>query len=188
VEQDLLKFVTASAARWMRLAQSVANGSKTFQQLEKIVQLQPNAQMLSRAHLSGHIFQKVEPFYQDFREVKVVYQLVGPFVAALRFFNMRQRDPIDELHQFIEQHIVSNWETTVMTRGKANIETINELLGWDTRAKECIRSMEFIGSLVTDEEHSPLIDWLKGKTDQDMEGIGKILQGALLEAYGTFPL
>lgn len=45
--------------------------------------------------------------------------------------------------------------------------------------------MKFISSLVTDQDRSPLIDWLRQKTEQEMEAMGKILQGALLEAYGN---
>ena len=45
--------------------------------------------------------------------------------------------------------------------------------------------MEFISSLVTDDNGgSPLIDWLRTKKEKDMEAMGKILQGTLLEAYG----
>ena len=45
--------------------------------------------------------------------------------------------------------------------------------------------MQFVSSLVTDGNRSPLIEWLREKNEKDMEAMGKILQGALLVAYGN---
>jgi hypothetical protein len=46
--------------------------------------------------------------------------------------------------------------------------------------------MEFVSSLVTtDDNRSPVIEWLRKKTETDMDAMGKLLQGNLLEAYGT---
>jgi hypothetical protein len=47
--------------------------------------------------------------------------------------------------------------------------------------------MKFVSSLTTTKENrSPLIEWLREKDEKDMEAMGKILQGTLLEAYGNF--
>ena len=49
--------------------------------------------------------------------------------------------------------------------------------------------MRFLSSLVTEEDQSsPLIDWLRKKSEKEMEAMGKVLQGTLLEAYGTSAL
>jgi hypothetical protein len=45
---------------------------------------------------------------------------------------------------------------------------------------------KFVGSLTTKKENrSPLIEWLREKDEKDMEVMGKILQGTLLEVYGN---
>ena len=54
------------------------------------------------------------------------------------------------------------------------------------RRPETVNPMKFVSSLVTDQDRSPLIEWLRKKSEQEMEAMGKILQGALLEAYGNF--
>ena len=65
------------------------------------------------------------------------------------------------------------------------IETLKVDLQIDSERPESRKPMEFISSLVTDENGgSPLIDWLRNKKEKDMEAMGKILQGTLLEAYG----
>lgn len=65
------------------------------------------------------------------------------------------------------------------------IETLKIDLQIDSDRPETQKPMEFISSLVTDDNGgSPLIDWLRTKKEKDMEAMGKILQGTLLEAYG----
>ena len=65
------------------------------------------------------------------------------------------------------------------------IETLKVDLQIDSERPENRKPMEFISSLVTDENGgSPLIDWLRNKKEKDMEAMAKILQGTLLEAYG----
>ena len=64
------------------------------------------------------------------------------------------------------------------------IETLTEDLQIIPERPETLKPMELISSLVNEENSSPLIDWLLKNTEQDMEAMGKILQGTLLEAYG----
>jgi len=56
----------------------------------------------------------------------------------------------------------------------------------DPEKPETMSPLELIGSLITNQSDgsSPLVEWLRKKKPQDMEAMGKILQGSLLEAYG----
>ena len=65
------------------------------------------------------------------------------------------------------------------------METLKNVLQIDSERPDSRKPMEFVSSLVTDDNGgSPLIDWLRNKNEKDMEAMGKILQGTLLEAYG----
>jgi hypothetical protein len=67
------------------------------------------------------------------------------------------------------------------------LRLVNEELNIDLERPETRNTMKFVGSLTTTKENrSPLIEWLREKDEKDMEAMGKILQGTLLEAYGNF--
>ncbi len=112
---------------------------------------------------------------------------ISPFIAALRFFKITQRERIDGLYNFINTDLLQNWNQMTLTRVRDTgiLETLKRVLNIDPERPETTSPMEFIGSLVTEEDgSSPLIEWLQSKSEQDMEAMGKILQGNLLEAYG----
>lgn len=112
---------------------------------------------------------------------------IGPFIAALRFFNISQRETINILYDTINNELIQNWGETTLARVRATgiLQTLKEVLNIDPERQETMNPMKFIGSLVTETDgSSPLIDWLRTKTDQQVEAMGKILQGSLFEAYG----
>jgi len=112
---------------------------------------------------------------------------ISPFIAALRFFKITQRDKIDTLYNFIKTELLQNWDQITLARVRFSgiLEMLKGILHIDPERPERMNPMEFIGSLVTKEDgSSPLIEWLRNKSEQDMEAMGKILQGNLLEAYG----
>ena len=65
------------------------------------------------------------------------------------------------------------------------MQVVNDELNIDPERPETRDAMQFVSSLVTDGNRSPLIEWLREKNEKDMEAMGKILQGALLVAYGN---
>ena len=186
-QEDLLDFVRKCSDHWVRMARSVADGTANFQEMDEITRLEYNPDILAGTHLrSDHII-GVQRAYQNFKNLKELRHLIGPFVSALRFFSIRQRDAINKLHQAIESNLLQNWEeaTLAQVTEKGILKMVNQELKFDPERPEARNAMQFVSSLATDGTHSPLIEWLREKTEKDMEAIGKILQGGLIEAYGN---
>ena len=182
----LLDFVRECSDRWICLARSVADGTSTFHEMEEIISLQDNPNVLSRNHLQSESITGVEVAYWNFKNLQEIRHLIGPFVSALRFFSIKNRAPIDELHNFVETNLLENWHDTTLAEVAGILQLVNDELNIDPKRPETRNAMQFIGSLVTDGNRSPLIEWLRGKTEKDMDAMGKFLQGALLEVYGNF--
>lgn len=186
--KDLQIFVSQCATEWVRLARSVADGSTSFILMGEIVRLQADPNVLSKRHLQIHSVEGVATAYRNFKNLQELRHLIGPFVAALRFFTILERGPIDALHNFVKTNLLKNWDTTTLAQMAETgiLRVVNEDLNIDPERPETRNAMQFISSLVTDENRSPLIEWLREKTEKDMEAMGKILQGTLLVAYGNF--
>uniref|UniRef100_A0A0P4YE06 AAA+ ATPase domain-containing protein n=2 Tax=Daphnia magna TaxID=35525 RepID=A0A0P4YE06_9CRUS len=184
--KDLQIFVSQCATEWVRLARSVAFGSTSFILMGEIVRLQADPNVLSKRHLQIHSVEGVATAYRNFKNLQELRHLIGPFVAALRFFTILERGPIDALHNFVKTNLLKNWDTTTLAQMAETgiLRVVNEDLNIDPERPETRNAMQFISSLVTDENRSPLIEWLREKTEKDMEAMGKILQGTLLVAYG----
>ncbi|KAI9554203.1 hypothetical protein GHT06_019475 [Daphnia sinensis] len=184
--KDLQTFVSQCAVEWVRLARSVADGSTPFVRMGEIVRLQSDPSVLSRRHLQIQSVEGVATAYRNFKNLQELRHLIGPFVAALRFFTILERGPIDALHDFVKTNLLKNWDTTTLAQMAETgiLRVVNEDLNIDPERPETRNAMQFISSLVTDENRSPLIEWLREKTEKDMEAMGKILQGTLLVAYG----
>ena len=114
--ENLSSFVNDCAFRWLQLATNVAKGLVPFKEMEKLVQLQPDAKLLSEVHLGVQtnpiVF--VKHSYRDFRSLSEIRLLIAPFVAALRLFSIDERTPIDELFNFVKEALVDNWDGTVI--------------------------------------------------------------------------
>ena len=186
-KEDLQDFVTDTADRWVRLARSVADGTVPFQQMDEIVRLQLDANVLSRKHLQADPILGVRVAYRDFKNLQELRHLIGPFVSALLFFSIREREPINNLHHFIENNLLKHWDRTTLAQVRETgiMQVVNDELNIDPERPETRDAMQFVSSLVTDGNRSPLIEWLREKNEKDMEAMGKILQGALLVAYGN---
>ena len=116
VKQNLLDFVNRCASRWMQLAIDVAGGLVPFEEMQKIVELQPDARYLSQFHLNrqNRALTNVMDSYRDFKSLSEIRLLISPFVAALRLFSIEERTPIDELYNFVNEKLVNNWHRTVI--------------------------------------------------------------------------
>jgi hypothetical protein len=186
--EDLQVFVNECAAQWEELARTVADGTASFKEMDEIISLQPNPDFLSRKHPQSQPIVEVLTAYQNFKNLQKIRHLIGPFVAALQLFSIRERKPIDKMYDFVEKNLIKNWETTTLSEITENgiLKVINEDLKIDSERPETRNAMEFVSSLVTtDDNRSPVIEWLRKKTETDMDAMGKLLQGNLLEAYGT---
>lgn len=183
---DLASFIEECADGWERLAVRVAGGDASLQEMDEIIRLEPDPSVLSRRHLKCKPVDQVRTAYRNFQSIQDLRYLICPFVAALRFF-IRDKDPIDRLYNFVENNLIKHWETTQLSQVLETgiVQMLNAELNIDPERPETKDAMHFISSLVTDGNRSPLIEWLRKKTVQDMEAMGKILQGTLLEAYGN---
>lgn len=186
---DLSSLIQDCAVRWKDLARRVADGNLPFQKMEKVVRLEPDAKLLAQAHLQfDRSLQIVNESYRDFKILLKLQHLIGPFVASLRLFKITRREEIDHLYDFINNHLMQNWaeSTLAQVRKSGIIEMIKGVLQIDPEKPETMSPLELIGSLITNKSNgsSPLVEWLRKKKPQDMEAMGKILQGTLLEAYG----
>ena len=187
---DFQNFVNQCASRWVDLALGVAGGTATFKQMDEIIKLQPDPKMLSKIHsqfLRSNQMEQigcVEEAYMNYKSLQKIRHLISPFVASLQFFSIKETSTIEKLYHFIEDNLEENWDTKTLLMAKETgiINMLNE--GFD-QLPQTRAAMQFLGSLVTDGKDSPLIKWLKKKTEEDMEAMGKILQGQLLEAYGN---
>ena len=116
VRGDLKRFIEYAAARWVLFANQVAEGNVTFKEMEEILRLQPNADSLARTHLQSRPIEKVGDSYRDFRNLQELRHMIGPFVAALRFFNIRNMGPVENLYDFITTNLVNNWDETTLAQ------------------------------------------------------------------------
>lgn len=186
--EDLSEFVEETAKGWLTLAGSVNNRTLSFDRMENVTALEPDTSFLSSCHLSSvGPLRNVDMAYKSFRNLLNIRHLITPFVTALRFFNISNRGAIEELHEFVTSKLINNWSAMTLeevTR-MGIIDTIDKELAIDSERPETLLPIQFIASLVTDEGSSPLIEWLRTKSEQDFEAMGKILQGALFEAYGN---
>lgn len=187
-QKDLEVFVGDCSARWINLALSVAEETTSFREMEEIVTLQPDPISLTQIHLRRSPIAGVKIAYQNFKHIQELRHLIGPFTAALRFFRIRDQDSIDELYEFATRNVqIKGDETTLAEVTEAVIvRVLKDKLNIDPDRPETRNAMQFISSLVTEGNNSPLIEWLNEKTEKDMEAMGKILQGGLLEAYGNY--
>lgn len=186
-KEDLKDFVNACGDGWIRLAFTVGEGTVPLKEMEEIIRLQTDPAVLARRHLTSFSVDRVPVAYRDFKNLQELRNTIGPFVAALQSFDIKDRKPIEKLNNFVKNKLVKNWDTTTLSQviETGVMEMLNEDLGINPDRPESRDALKFISSLVTDGENSPLIDWLRKKTEKDMESMGKILQGPLLEAYGT---
>ena len=187
---DLEVFVEDCGKEWALLAVRVASGTLTFEEMGEIVALQTDATVLSQRHLVSKPVQRVIAMYRNFQNLNELRHLIGPFLAALEQFHIHERKPIAELDRFVKEHLIQNWDNTTLAQAEAKGVTrlLNDALAIDPARPESQHALKLISSLVTDENETPLIDWLRGKSEEDMKSMGKILQGTLLEAYGSISI
>ncbi len=187
-KEDLKVFVRECAAKWKELASTVARGTVSFKQMDEISKLQPDPNVLSQSHLTPRPVEGVAKAYKDFRNIQELRHLIGPFVTALRFFSIKEKGPIDSLYDFVCKNLLRNWDSTTLVQIAETgiLRLVNEELNIDLERPETRNAMQFVGSLTTKKgNRSPLIEWLREKDEKDMEAMGKILQGTLLEVYGN---
>jgi len=186
-KEDLQVFVHECATEWKNLARTVAGGTVSFKKMEEISRLQPDPKVLSRVHLQSQPIEGVETAYRNFKNLQELRHIIGPFVAALRFFSIKERGPIDNLYHFVDNNLLKQWESTTLAQITETgiLRVVNEDLNIDPERPETRNAMQFVSSLMTDGNRSPLIEWLREKDEKDMEAMGKILQGTLLVAYGN---
>jgi hypothetical protein len=187
-KEDLQVFVRECADRWKELASTVARGTVSFKQMDEISKLQPDPNVLSQSHLTPQLVKGVAKAYKDFRNLQELRHLIGPFVTALRFFSIKEKGPIDSLYDFVDNNLLRNWDSTTLVQIAETgiLRLVNEELNIDLERPETRNAMQFVGSLTTKKENrSPLIERLREKDEKDMEAMGKILQGTLLEVYGN---
>ena len=117
LREDLEAFVESCASGWANLAVRIANGAAPFHEMEDIFKLGHSADCLAKAHLH-QVDQKeeVNDSYRDFQNLQQLRHLIGPFVAALRYFTIKERKAIDELYEFINTHLVKNWKETTLAQ------------------------------------------------------------------------
>lgn len=185
---DLSSLIQNCAVRWKDLAQRVNDGSVPFVEMEKVVRLQPDAQLLAQAHLHyDPSFPTVDKSYRDFKILQKLQQSIGSFIDSLRLFKINRREEIGALKHFFDGSLIKNWDesTLVKIRESTIIKTMKDLLQIDLKKPETMSALDLISSLITNKSDgsSPLVEWLRKKKPQDMEAMGKILQGTLLEAY-----
>ena len=188
VKGNLSKFIQDCSVHWSLLAQGIADGTTPLEEMKKLILLQPDPSILAQSHLNQEFpVQLVKESYRDFNVLQNLQHSIGPFVVALRAFKITKREEIDTLYVFINDNLIKNWSqfTLKQVRESGFFEKIKTVLNIDPEKPELTRSMELIGSLVTEPDGSaPLVQWLRKKKIQDMEAMGKVLQGSLLEAYG----
>lgn len=187
-KEDLQVFVDECAERWDRLARRVAGGGVPFLEMNEIVRLKSDVDALCRIHLNGNLVEATKTACQNFKNIQELRHQIGPFVSVLRFFSIKERAPIDNLFNFVENNLLKQWDKTTLAQvtEKGIIRVLYKDLNIDPERPQTRDAMFFMSSLVTEENQSPLIEWLREKTEQDMEAMGKILQGTLLEAYGMY--
>ena len=188
VLDDLSLFVNSCAVDWLEKARQVADGSMSFVEMEKVLRFDPDGRSLIKTHLElDNSLHQISDSYRDFKLLQKLRHSIGPFIAALRFFNITQRETINTLYDTINDELIQNWDETTLVKIRTTgiLETLKKVLNINSEKPETMHPMNFISSLVTEPNgSSPLIEWLRNKSDQDVEAMGKILQGTLFEAYG----
>jgi hypothetical protein len=185
--KDLQVLIDDCATRWKEMARNVADGLTNFKEMEEIIRLQPDPNLLSRNHLQSQPIDGVLAAYRNFKILQELRQLIGPFVAALRLFSIKDKEQIDNLYDFVENNLLKDWDSKTLAQDEVTeiLRMVNDDLQFDPKRPETRNVMLFLSSLITiGGNRSPLIEWLKKKNNNDMEAMGKILQGNLLEAYG----
>jgi E3 ubiquitin-protein ligase RNF213 len=188
--KDFRDLIQESSVRWKRLGIETAEGNIVFKEMEENVRLLADPQLLSDCHLDGLPVLRsnlaVLGAYHDFKTLRDIRHVIKPFVAALRYFTIVDKQPIETMYTFVTENLLLKWDETKLAdvRRTGIIKTLENYFNIDPERPETKSTLEFISSLVTDEDQSPLIEWLRNKTEQDMEAMGRILQGNLLEAYG----
>jgi hypothetical protein len=169
------------------LARTVAEGTASFKQMEEIIMISPDPDVLSRKHLHGLVIEGVSVAYRNFKTLQELRHFISPFVTALRFFTICERGPIENMYHFVQSNLLNQWETMTLAQitEKGILRILQEDLNIDSERPETREAMQFVSSLVTDGNSYPLIEWLREKNENDMEAMGKILQGTLLVAYGN---
>jgi len=187
-KRDLSQFIVDCADYWELFAQSVADGKESFEVMKQVVELEPDAIKLAQTHLKQEhpSFEQVDESYRDFHILQKLRHSIGPFVASLQLFTVIQKEEINNLHEFIHHQLIENWDQTKLAQVRETkfLEKLKNIMDVDPQRPETMNAVEFVGSLVTEKDgSSPLIEWLRNKSEQDMETMRKILQGHLLEAY-----
>ncbi len=184
---DLQGLIDDCVTQWKEMAHNVAKGSVKFKDMDEIIRLQPDPNLLSRNHLQSQHIDGVPAAYRNFKILQELRQLIGPFVAALRLFSIKDKEQIDKLYDFVVNNLLKDWDSKTLAQDEVTeiLRMVNDDLQFDPDRPETRNVMRFLSSLVTiDDNRSPLIEWLREKNENDMEAMGKILQGNLLEAYG----
>ena len=178
--QDFQDIVVEAASAWIKLAERTARGTIAFAEMEEILTLAPNAEYLSERHLEPRKFRGLPTAYQDFTSLREIRHQIGPFVAALRYFTIENRRQIDSMYTFIQDNLINNWPTTTLETVMGQTDNVRYIRNF-LRVDRTKSAMEFLSSLVTDADRSPLIEFLI-KTTRDpgkMEAIGRIVQGTM---------
>jgi hypothetical protein len=185
--ENLQAFVNeCCATQWKELARKVADGTASFKEMDEIISLEPNPDFLSRKHLQSPPIDDVLTAYQNFKNLQELRHVIGPFVAALQLFSIKDRKMIVNLHEFVENNLLLDWDSTTLRQTTENgiLKVMNEDLKINSERPETQNTIQFISSLVTTDGNGSLIKGLREKEEKDMEAMGKVLQGNLLEAYG----
>jgi len=161
VKGNLSKFIQDCSVHWSLLAQGIADGTTPLEEMKKLILLQPDPSILAQSHLNQEFpVQLVKESYRDFNVLQNLQHSIGPFVVALRAFKITKREEIDTLYVFINDNLIKNWSqfTLKQVRESGFFEKIKTVLNIDPEKPELTRSMELIGSLVTEPDGSaPLV-------------------------------
>lgn len=187
---DLNQLIQSAARGWYELAASFNDGTASFKQMEMALICKQGPDMLRTAHWlieRRRELGSITENFERFLKISKIRHLIGPFVAALRSFTLVNNTAIEEIHSFVQKQLASCWDRLSLKElARIGIErTLYSELAVD-KNRANVATMEFIASFVTTSDSTaPVIEWLRSKSEQDFEAMGKILQGTLYEAYGN---
>ena len=184
VREELHAFIDRISILWRSLCLDIASRTTKFEGMEEITFLEPNPEALVRFHFRKEPIHDIYDAYVDFKNLRAICNFIGPFVAVLRYFRVDHQieESIEEMYQFIQNNLTKNWNSTSLedVHKSGIIKLINEI---GIEKPGTLDSIQFIESLVNVEDlSSPLIKCLEETNEHDMETIGRVLQGSLLEA------
>lgn len=170
------------------MATRVASGTVPFEEVGEIVRLQCDADVLCQKHLGWKPVELVRKKYQYFKYFSELRYVLGPFVAALKCCDIENKDSINKLGDIVKAYLIDNWNRTTLAE-IANLRLLHSLnneLGIYLNQPKSQLALKFISSLANHNDETPLINWLKEKSEEDMKSMGRILKGTLFEAYGMY--